>query len=438
MAIFLVLCTVPLLTTLLYGGVDTIVLGLQSVIAALLIVLWVGDAWSSLEARFSTSSLQLPLIGLILIGLLQLLPFGDHEIASGALSIDAANSISLDPFATRMFVVRLVVYLVFFAAALTFIDTSKRARTVAVLIVIFGTLIGFFGILQWLANPEAIYGLRPTPQAKPFGPFVNQHHFAAFMVMTFGLTLGMLLGTGVKRDRKAFLILAVVILGIGLICTGSRGGVMSLAGAIVFVAAATYLGRDRSKAEKKPKRTAAGKISAVAATAGLGLIVIGSVFYLGGGDSLLRGFGVSQSYVDVSSGRAHFWQIAFQIFAAHPILGSGLDTFGVAFTQFDTQNGKYRVENAHNEYIQALSDAGIGGFAFVVGFLVILFRKGLKNIAAAVDELSRSIAVGALAGCFGIAIHSFFDFPLRTPSNALFFLLLAVLATKSSGYRSAE
>ena len=45
----------------------------------------------------------------------------------------------------------------------------------------------FFGILQRLAHPEGIYGFRETPQAIPFGPFVNQHHFAAFMEMTSGV-----------------------------------------------------------------------------------------------------------------------------------------------------------------------------------------------------------------------------------------------------------
>lgn len=41
----------------------------------------------------------------------------------------------------------------------------------------------------------------------------------------------------------------------------------------------------------------------------------------------------------------------------------------------------------------------------------------------------RGLAVGAFAGCVGILVHSFVDFPLRTPSNAFFFLLLVVLAT---------
>jgi len=46
----------------------------------------------------------------------------------------------------------------------------------------------------------------------------------------------------------------------------------------------------------------------------------------------------------------------------------------------------------------------------------------------------KGAAIGALAGCFGILVHSFFDFPLRTTANAFFFLTLVVIATASIYY----
>jgi hypothetical protein len=39
------------------------------------------------------------------------------------------------------------------------------------------------------------------------------------------------------------------------------------------------------------------------------------------------------------------------------------------------------------------------------------------------------VATGALAGCFAVLVHSFFDFTLHTTSNTLLFLVLAALAT---------
>ena len=78
---------------------------------------------------------------------------------------------------------------------------------------------------------------------------------------------------------------------------------------------------------------------------------------------------------------------------------------------------------------QMLADAGILGFACVAAFVFLLVRKGIKSVAGQTDDLKRSVVTGALAGCFGILIHSFFDFPLRTTANAFVFLMLAALAS---------
>jgi len=62
-------------------------------------------------------------------------------------------------------------------------------------------------------------------------------------------------------------------------------------------------------------------------------------------------------------------------------------------------------------------------------FLVILFGKGFARRETD-DKFRRGVATGALAGCFAVLIHSFFDFTLHTTANALLFLILAALATQ--------
>ena len=131
---------------------------------------------------------------------------------------------------------------------------------------------------------------------------------------------------------------------------------------------------------------------------------------------------------DLTSGRTHFWAVAWQIFLAHPLFGAGLDSFGVAFTKYDTWNGLLRVERAHNDYLQILAEGGLAGFACIVGFIYLFFRKALATIWAAGEGLRRDAAIGSTAGCVGILVHSFVDFPLRTWSNSFFFLLLVAIA----------
>ena len=79
--LYVMLCALPMFAALLFGGVDIVVLGLFCVITAFIFVLWVMDAWSIGEFRFSANPLLLPIIGLILIGIVQLLPLGDPAVA---------------------------------------------------------------------------------------------------------------------------------------------------------------------------------------------------------------------------------------------------------------------------------------------------------------------------------------------------------------------
>jgi O-antigen ligase len=126
-----------------------------------------------------------------------------------------------------------------------------------------------------------------------------------------------------------------------------------------------------------------------------------------------------------------FWQTALRIFLNHPIIGVGLDAFGAAYSIYDTSSGAFRIEQAHNDYLQILADAGILGFASVAGFIFLLIKDGTTRIRESSAGFRRGAAIGALAGCVGILAHSFFDFPLRTPANAFIFLMLAAIATVS-------
>jgi O-antigen ligase len=347
--------------------------------------------------------------------------------------------LSLDPYLTRLFVIQLLIAGVFFAAALTFINNRRRFQSIALAIVVFSSVMAFYGILQYLTNPEALYGLRPFGQSSPFASFINQHHFAAFMEMTLGLTLGLLFGDATKDNKKIFFIIAAVVMGMAILLTGSRGGMMSFLGVLGFVIMANFINNREIKnknANEEIKQFFLRR-NLILFGGGFALIVILflAVLFVGGDQSLLRGFGLSGVEGDISTGRSHFWWVALQIFFDHPIIGTGFDSFGAAFTRYDTWSGVFRVEQAHNDYLQILADGGILSFICIAAFIYLLFKQSIRAIRKNTDKFVFNGSLGALAGCFGILIHSFFDFPLRTPSNALFFLMMVTLATVSINFR---
>src|SRR4029453_6646697 len=102
----------------------------------------------------------------------------------------------------------------------------------------------------------------------------------------------------------------------------------------------------------------------------------------------------------------------------------------------DTRNGLFRLEQAHNDYLQVLSDGGIVGAVLALSFVALLFYKALSR-ARSKDDFRRGVALASLSGCFAVLVHSFFDFTLHTTANALLFLVLAALATLNGRVENA-
>jgi O-antigen ligase len=431
--IILLLCIAVVTTTLAFGTVHAWSLGLFQLSAALVVVLWALDAWRTGTLRLSRSLLQLPLLGLVVIGLVQLLPLGGaNEAAQELLSAEVSRSLTFDQRATRDTLVQIASLLVYFAAVLAFVDSPARLRLLARIAIIFGFLLALYGLMQHFVNPATIFFLREPRQAAPFGPYINRHHFAGYMEMTLALPLGLLLAGAIPRERAALYAFAAVIMCVALVATNSRGGMISMAAEIMFLVLvapiARSVGADSSRVREKKR---GGRLRAAALRLGLGfalvLAVLAGSLYFGGEQSLSRLVG-SVSAEDATTGRLHFWRGAIEIIKDYPLLGVGLGGFSAAYTRYDTASGAYRLEQAHNDYLQLLTDAGLLGGLLGLVFVFVLFRQALGRMQSH-DKFRRGVALGALGGCAGVLVHSLFDFTLHSAANGLMFLVLAALAT---------
>ena len=426
--IVLLLCLAIVLSALAFGTVHSWALAVFQIGAGLVVLLWMTDAWRTRALRVSRNALQWPLLGLIVLGVVQLLPLRD---AAETETSAALRTLSLDPYSTRFVLLQLLSLFIYFAATLVFVNSPRRLRLLVRTVIIFGFLLTGLGLMQYFTTWQTIYWIRGVPsQAIPFGPFFNSHHFAGYMELTLALPLGLLMSGAVPRERRLLYGFAVAMMGIALIMTGSRGGMISLVAEVFFVVVVSSRApRQRGRTEGAEEQK--GRVRAVALRLALGSIVLAALFtsvLFFGGETALNKLAGTVSAEDPSSNRLHFWRGTLDIIRDHPLLGVGLGAFGVAYTRYDTSNGIYRLEQAHNDYLQILADAGVAGAILGLIFVILLFYRGLVGTQSS-DDFQRGIAVGALAGCFAVLIHSFFDFTLHTTSNALLFLVLAALAT---------
>jgi O-antigen ligase len=414
---FFLICAILVLTTLAYGTVHQPTIALFYIAVTALVVLWATDGLWNGTVRFSNSWLQIPLFAAAAYGVIQVIPFGSIADTAGVSGIP--RTISLDPSSTQVSALHFL--FLFFFAAVTFavIDSASRIAKIAGLITVFGTIYAFFAILQSVLSPDKIYGIYERAFASPFGSFVSRHNFAAYMEMTVAIPLGLLFVGAVPRDKRLLYGTAIALMGTALLLSGSRGGFVALIAEVALMLMLTLRSRGGKAVGTK----------IVLATMLL-LTIIGGSYFVGGESSLTRIAEEQNSGSHASIDRSYIWGVTLEMIRSSMPFGVGLGAFGVAFTPFDTHSGMERVEQAHNDYLQAASDAGMVGLLVGAFFLFALYKTGRDAITVE-NTFRRGIAVGAVSGIFAILVHSVFDFVLHTTAISVLFITLLALVEAS-------
>src|SRR5260370_42456594 len=122
--VLLTICVMVALTTLAYGTVHYWALAIFALSATGIVCLWCVDGLVLRSVQFSLNSLQWPLLGMIALGLIQLLPF--RTFYNPGLPLSPARALSLDPYWTRLVLVPVTSFFFYFLAMLIFTDTPRR------------------------------------------------------------------------------------------------------------------------------------------------------------------------------------------------------------------------------------------------------------------------------------------------------------------------
>ncbi|HEX5705378.1 MAG TPA: O-antigen ligase family protein [Pyrinomonadaceae bacterium] len=425
---FVTICTAIVVATLAYGTVHNWALALFTLSALVMVLLWAVDAVVLRSVLLPVNPLQWPLVGMVLLGLFQLLPLRTHDPAG--LPLSPVRSLSLDPYSTRLVVVQVAALLIYFGATSLFVDGPRRLRALVRTITIFGFVLAIFGLTQsFTSDGTRVYWYRQIGQSTAFGPFINRHHFAGFMLMAVSIPFALLLSGAIENYKRPLYAFAAVVMAMSLIATNSRGATIALGAQIFVLVVTASFGWGKKKEQSRTRRLRAAALRGGIAVAVV-VLLIGGALLLSGPEVFTRFLGTPIAD-DPTTGRAHFWRVTLDVIKAYPLIGSGLGSFGAIYTRYDTRNGLYRLEQAHNDYLQTISDAGIIGAILGLAFIFILFRRGFARRETH-DRFRRAVTTGALAGCFAALVHSFFDFPLHTTANALLFLILAAIATQDT------
>ncbi|HVB86055.1 MAG TPA: O-antigen ligase family protein [Candidatus Dormibacteraeota bacterium] len=385
------------------GAVDVWSQSAIEIGAALLLVWWAAVGWVRPETEVRWNPLNWPLLGFIAIAGLQLLFRG-----------------TASAFLTRSELLRLSAYFVIFFLIVQAFRTRQDWLRLAWFVVLFGFGVSLFGIAQHFTSNYEIYWMHSLKtDVQPFGPYVNRNDFAGFVELTLPIGLALLIFRGVHKDIFPMLIVLTVIPVSAAVLSTSRAGVSGVAleiGVLLFLAA-------RRRGLSRKRHTSRNLALGLAAVAAMALVA-----WLGIGRTVERFSQLSHPEITMSR-RISMARGAVDIFLAHPLKGCGLGAIVDVFPRYETAYDGKVVDHVHDDYLEALAEAGILGAICGLSFLWLLYRGARKNLEAEQGHFSYALHAGGIAAVCGLLLHSFVDFNLHIPGNAILFLLEVSIAT---------
>lgn len=324
-----------------------------------------------------------------LVGLILVVPFfaaaqvfllpGKVEIGVAALAI-----------------IRLLSYALFFVLALDVMDSNRRVAWMANLLVLAiaaHAVVGFMFPVP-VAAVSSFAGMVS-------GGFVNHNSFATYLGIGLCFAVGHMLDqiarqSPVIRAQSIVSIAAVCIILIALLGTQSRMGIFATcAGALVVL---TRIGR--------PRLVILGAVMAIAL---LGVVTVDRGVMLG----------------TAAQVRWTLYQQVFDMIAARPFTGHGLDNFALAFEPFHKLPLSAAVvwNSAHSTYLSLWAELGIivGSVPLVAGLI----------IANKLHSQLQWRSISALGALVVAAVHSLVDFSLEVEGVTLTFIFVIALGLSS-------
>ncbi|MEO7650984.1 MAG: O-antigen ligase family protein, partial [Bryobacteraceae bacterium] len=197
---------------------------------------------------------------------------------------------------------------------------------------------------------------------------------------------------------------------------------MALCGALVSLAMLILLGRHTGIG----RRTWIAAGSIVAAIGILTFVIIPPV------QTVARFAKTASHPGSLIVDRFPIWEETVRLAADYPVFGCGLGAREFAYLRYKTAFPLYTSDFAHNDFLQLFAELGAVGFLLAAALGVAVMWTAWRAARGQTEMRVRYMAFAALAAMVALFLHSFVDFNLYIPANAL---LLAWIAGISCGLR---
>jgi len=343
---------------------------------------------------------------------------------------------SIEPHSTlSQFLILITCLIAFYLAQLMTRDREGKQRLLVSLVGL-GAFEAFYGLVQYLSGWQKIFlYAKKYDLEEATGTYINRNHYAGLleMILPFAVALtfyeyvkfrgrGSETATSVKRimQRRSFqrfvLYLGIaVVLFAALIFSRSRMGIIAACASILVIFGLSMVSRRQGKAF-------------LAVFAVFVALSAAFAFWIGPGPIVSRFENVGQEYEIGEQSRLSIWRDAAGLIERHPLLGTGLGTFPIAYTSVQTAFLGQFVNHAHNDYVELASDLGLPAALLLFASFFFILARAARAFQFAAGNFDPAVALGCVGSLAAILLHSLTDFNLYMPANALIFSVVLGLA----------
>lgn len=403
-------------------------------LTGVLALLW---GWSRLQSSSGTTPLSRA--GLVMLTLLLL--------TQSWVAVQWLFDLSANPGETFNHLVLGITYSLIFIMTLGLFNTRKRLSILLGVLVVSGAFQAFYGSAMVLSGVEWLFGTaKEAYLGKATGTYVNRNHLAGYLEMTIALGIGLMLAL---RDGKPFhwvniielllgpkfrIRLAIIIMVIGLVMTQSRMGNAGFFSSLLIVGSLFVL-----MTKEHRLRNSLILVSFII----IDMIVISQYFGLERLKDRLVNTEINvtqeaggQLIFDINDLRGLAFTNAIPLAQEKSIIGHGAGSYEVVFMAHTGPNFGSHFDHAHNDYLEFWIEYGLLGSAPLLLFALFALYQAFRALRNKQSAYRSGIGFGAAMAIIAIMIHSFSDFNLQIPANALTFVVVCAIAVLANSHKA--
>jgi O-antigen ligase len=326
-------------------------------------------------------------------------------------------------YVARLELVRIVVYAVAFFLILQNLHRQETVNLIGYTLVFLAMAVAFYAGYQFFTGDYRVWWLPGKYAGRGTGTYINPNHLAGFLELILPLGLAYTIAGRMKPVLRILLGYATCVITVGLAVSLSRGAWVATGGALFLFFGILLFHRGYR----------------LAAVLALLVMVAGAFIVVPKADVLRqRAARAVEEMRGPEYSRYLLWGPALDLWRESPWVGTGPGHFDYRFRSVRPQEIQLRPDRAHNDYINTLVDWGVLGLGLVLGTLALLaalLAGAWRHLGGAAADLGHrrsnrfAFVLGGATGLVALVLHSFVDFNMHIPANALLAVALLALLT---------